>query len=104
MYAPPALKPGVMFGVIAIVAMWPPPLTLVVPSSKVTRTSELSKAALPVMRGRKTFRKLSPSATVPSCMSLIMFGVMNSKFAAAGSKLAKLLMLAHAAAFPLMLV
>jgi hypothetical protein len=33
-----------------------------------------------------------------------MFGVMNSKFAAAGSKLARLLMLAHLAALPLMLV
>src|ERR1035437_4580218 len=93
-----------MFGVMAIVITWPPPLAPELPSSNVRKTTELAKAELFVIDGRKAFRKLSPSAMDPSCMSLIRFGVMNSKFAAAGSKLARFVMLAHAAPLPLMLV
>ena len=86
-----------MPGLIASVAMRPPPLIEVEPSSQVMKMTESVNAALSVICGTNTLRKASPAATELLCMSLIWFGTMNSKSAAAGSNPARCVMRAQRA-------
>ena len=86
-------------------ATWPPPPAAPVPSSQVmNRAPPFLNAELPRMPGTNPLKNVSPVDTEQSCMSLHMFGTMNSKSAAAGSKWLKSVMLAQRAGLPLMSV
>ena len=79
-------RPAGTRGETTTVATWPPPPDEVVPSSQVMISRLSANAALVVMRGTKAWRKSSPWAVVPSCMSFLELGMISSKSAAVGLK------------------
>jgi hypothetical protein len=82
--------PAPVLGLMTMVATWQPasfvlaaqlPLPPPSPSSQVRKTAVVAfrYSALSRMPGRFCASQVSPSTTVPSCMSLMRLGVMNEK-------------------------